>query len=71
MVSDPFPRMTVYRVVKEYDRVLLYKAPPKNSRVPDYYVIDSKTSTIKKGDIIEYEPYGMNFGWFKRKIGGK
>ncbi len=35
-----------------------------------FYVIAShkQAEGLKKGDTIEYEPYGINFGWFERAL---
>ena len=35
-----------------------------------YYVITSheQAANLTEGDTIEYEPYGVNFGWFSRAL---
>lgn len=50
--------MTITRVENEGDRILAY------GNRKHYYIICNRKSDIKPGDIIEYEPYGGNFGWF-------
>lgn len=49
--------MQVVKVEDQGDRVLLYKNE-------HYYIIAPQDCTVKIGDIIVYEPFGVNFGWF-------
>jgi hypothetical protein len=53
--------MRVERIDNEGDRILFY------GRQADYHVIGSpqKAAHAKVGDVILYEPYGWNFGWFE------
>lgn len=54
--------MRVGRVIREEDRTLLYESvTPKGAA--EYHIIAKKDCEIKVGDVIEYEPYGLNFGW--------
>lgn len=34
-----------------------------------YHIIASReqVADLKEGDIVEYEPFGFNFGWFSKK----
>lgn len=48
----------VTNVVRDGDRTLLYIEK-------HYYIIVGKDSIINVGDEIEYEPYGVNFGFLK------
>lgn len=49
--------MRVERIIVEEDRALLY------GKNPDYHVIASADIEISNGDIIKYEPFGVNFGF--------
>ncbi|QQG45621.1 MAG: hypothetical protein HYW89_01735 [Candidatus Sungiibacteriota bacterium] len=55
-------RMTVKKKVGETDRVLLYGTDH------NYHLIARTVDDVEVGDTVEYEPYGVNFGWFKRVI---
>lgn len=61
-MSD-FAEMTVkaIQVQVQADRVLL------GGDDPDYWIIANLTEglAVGIGDRIIYEPYGLNFGWFK------
>jgi hypothetical protein len=54
--------INVSRVDDQGDRVLLY------GKSPDFHVIAGPEDNVQVGDEIEFEPYGYNFGWFKRKV---
>jgi hypothetical protein len=54
--------INISRVDNQGDRVLLF------GKSPDYHVIASPEDGVQVGDEIEFEPYGWNFGWFKRKV---
>lgn len=54
--------ITISRVDDQGDRVLLFGSNP------NYHIIASPKDGVKAGDEIEFEPYGWNFGWFKRKV---
>jgi len=49
------------------DRILLYAKPGTNN---GYHVITNikEEKNLKVGDTIEYEPFGVNFGWFVKKL---
>ena len=49
--------MIVRRIEVEPDRVLLYGSDNR------YKVIASTKSEVQIGDTIQYEPYGVNFGF--------
>lgn len=49
--------MKVLKIVDEGDRLLLY------GKDPSFHVIARPTDTVKVGDSIAYEPYGVNFGF--------
>jgi hypothetical protein len=34
----------------------------------NFHVIAGPEDNVQVGDEIEFEPYGLNFGWFKRKV---
>lgn len=55
-------RMKVRRVERESDRKLLYGADP------GYHLIAKRDENVKVGDTVQYEPYGVNFGWFIKRI---
>jgi hypothetical protein len=52
--------------------VYLEDKPPKNPRVPEFYIMlsleQSAQENIQKGDVVEYEEGGVNFGYFVRKV---
>ena len=54
--------LRVKRKEVQHDRVLLYGANP------DYHVIASPKDEVAEGDLIECEPCGVNFGWFKQVL---
>jgi hypothetical protein len=54
--------LNIIRVDDQGDRVLLY------GKDPDYHIIASREDGVQVGNEIEFEPYGYNFGWFKRKV---
>ena len=56
--------MTVARIEDQGDRILFFGAQDD-----EYKVIGSSKLpySITIGDVIRYEPYGENFGWFIRK----
>lgn len=54
--------MIVSKIDKQQDRTIIY-GNDKN-----YHVIASDNIDIQIGDEIEYEPYGMNFGWYVKTI---
>jgi len=54
--------INVSRVDDQGDRVLLY------GKSPNFHVIAGPEDNVQVGDEIEFEPYGLNFGWFKRKV---
>ena len=49
--------LTVNKIELESDRTLLY------GEDNEYHLIDVVNSTVKIGEVVEYEPYGVNFGW--------
>jgi hypothetical protein len=54
-------KFKVIKIDKQEDRTLLYKEVGRWA----YYAIAPKDTNIIIGDEIEYEPYGINFGWYK------
>ncbi len=48
----------VRRVDEESDRTLIYGDDPR------YHVIAKRGTIVGEGDLVHYEPYGVNFGWF-------
>lgn len=60
-MNYPIEKMTVDRVVKQDNRTLLY--PCITGDDFEYHVIANKDCSVQPGDVIEYEPYGFNFGW--------
>jgi hypothetical protein len=60
-------KATIDRIEVPGDRILLYPVQKPSRLGGFYYIIASKESAghIKVGDVVEYEPYGFNFGWFK------
>jgi hypothetical protein len=57
--------LVVQRIKKESDRQLLYAG--EDQGVINYHVIAGVSDQVAIGDKIEYEPYGINFGWFVAK----
>jgi hypothetical protein len=59
--------ITVGRIEHEPDSVLLYEEPETRWH---FHVIATKeqAALVRPGDRIEYEPYGVNFGWFKSLV---
>ncbi len=60
--SGPNRFITILCVCDQGDRVLLYGLDI------NYYIIAPTNCDIQVNDEVEYEPYGMNFGWFVRKV---
>jgi hypothetical protein len=62
-------RMRIERIDDEGDRILFYGSQPDYGygSWPGYHVIGSpqEAAHVKVGDVILYEPYGWNFGWFE------
>ena len=58
-------RMTVVRKEDQGDRILLFSAP-RHGLIIEYYVIASHKDgeSVSEGDMICYEPAGVNFGWY-------
>ena len=52
----------VTKIVNEGDRLLIY------GDQPNYYIVARPDEEIKVGDRFEYQPEGVNFGWFKRNL---
>jgi len=50
-------QMKIERIDIQHDRILLY------GKDNDYHVIAPTDKSFSIGDVIEYEPYGYNFGW--------
>lgn len=62
--------MTTFVITKiddQGDRVLIYG----HSKWDDYHVIAEAGTQVKVGDEIEYQPEGVNFGWFVRVLNKK
>lgn len=57
-------RMTVRRIDSDGDRLFLCEWAKNPGDPNEYRVIASLTCPVQKGDVIEYEPWGKNFGWF-------
>ena len=60
--SGPSKFISVMSVHDQGDRVLLFGSDI------NYHIIASRADNVQVGDEIEFEPYGWNFGWFKRKV---
>lgn len=54
--------MTILRIMRESNRVLLYGSADR------YHLIAKLSDDVRVGDVVEYEPFGFNFGWFTRVI---
>lgn len=54
----------ITKIDDQGDRVLLYGHP----KWPDYHVIAPEGTSVKVGDIVEYQPEGYNFGRFVRIV---
>ena len=50
--------LTVVNWKDEEDRVVVY------GNDPNYKIIAAKGSTFQIGQVIKYEPYGANFGFY-------
>jgi hypothetical protein len=61
---NQFNKMTVGRIVNDGDRRLLFESRDNPGDKNEYRVIASLTCPARVGDVIEYEPFGRNFGWF-------
>jgi hypothetical protein len=57
LTIDPTLTMVVTRIDDQGDRLFLY------GDMPHYHVIADPVYRVKVGDVVTYEPYGMNFGW--------
>ncbi len=58
--------MQVGRVVQDTARVLLYASATATDG-GEYHIIAGMDCDIQAGDYVEYEPFGVNFGWFVGK----
>lgn len=54
--------LIVKKIEREADRALLFGNDER------YHVISEKNEDVNVGDKIEYEPYGVNFGWYIKKV---
>lgn len=54
--------MLVKTIADEEYRLLLYGISN------EFHVIANHDEKIFPGDVIEYEPYGINFGWFVKRV---
>jgi hypothetical protein len=61
--------MIVDEIDIQEDRVIMYAKGEKTSRWR-YHIIGKKDLHIVPGDVIEYEPFGVNFGMFIQKVKG-
>lgn len=55
-------RMKIVKIKNDGDRLLLYGDESWNKW--DYHIITGIKNVVNVGDIVEYEPYGSNFGRF-------
>ena len=56
--------MTIGRIEHQGDRVLLYQSEtPPNDPIGEFHVITSGDCQLQPGDVVQYEPFGMNFGF--------
>lgn len=60
-------QIVVAKIDVEIDRTLIYGDGYEKDR-SGYHVIADTEAKVKVGDRIEYEPDGVNFGWFVRVI---
>jgi hypothetical protein len=68
---DPFSeicKMVVNKIVDEDGRILLYPVDERYHVIAPSKRESEVMRTIQKGDVIEYETCGVNFGWFLRKL---
>lgn len=59
--------MVVVKIHVESDRTLIYEEGYEDDSSGYHVIADTKVK-VKVGDRIEYEPDGVNFGWFVRVI---
>jgi hypothetical protein len=59
------PKTRVDTIVDDENRLLLYTNDDLGRKIR-YHIIASTKDCVKIGDTIEYEPYGVNFGYFIR-----
>ncbi|MBI2405247.1 hypothetical protein HYV22_03665 [Candidatus Gottesmanbacteria bacterium] len=64
-MAERVERMVIAKVDNQGDHIILYPEGYENDRL-GYHVIANPEVEVKAGDSIEYEPYGVNFGWFVR-----
>ena len=57
-------RLIASEVVDDGNRKLIYGHPQWD----DYHIIADPKEEVQIGDTVEYEPCGVNFGWFKGVI---
>lgn len=57
--------MVAGRIVEQSDRILIYEKGHESDLLP-YHVIAEVGTKVNPGDKVEYEPGGVNFGWFVR-----
>jgi hypothetical protein len=55
-----YRNMLVGGIENQGDRILLFA-----DSLPDYHIIAGVDCPAQVGDVIQYEPYGYNFGWYK------
>jgi hypothetical protein len=66
MDRDMTQRMKIVKIKNDGDRLLLYGDESFDRW--GYHIIAGMTDDIRVGDIVEYEPYGSNFGKFIKVI---
>jgi hypothetical protein len=68
MQTKSNPMVVVSKIVREGDRTLLYSRDWL-SRGNEYWfkIIAGTDVDARVGDTVEYEPAGLNFGWFISK----
>lgn len=67
-----YKTLIVGRIVHQNDRILFYAPDFPNQKTwdRDYRVISGVEDgqNVMLGDVIQYQPYGENFGFFVRKV---
>lgn len=56
-------QMRVSRVLRQHDRTLLY-----GYDCPSFHVIAPKEHAVRIGDVVTYEPHGMDFGFLVKVL---
>lgn len=68
-MSDKVEVLQVGLIEREEDRTLLYGLDPATGQIDhEYHLIAPIGVAVEIGALVDYEPCGVNFGWFKEEV---